>query len=159
MAALEINPLEHPAWPPAEAVPVLRFDQVTVRFDDKPALVDVSFEIYAGETRVVFGAAGSGKTVLLKTAIGLIRPDAGQVYLFGQNITTLREEDQYAWRQRVGVLFQEGGLFDSLTVEENVAYPPLYQRERKPAPSEVEAQVKEALTFVGLAQTMERYPA
>jgi len=162
MVVLKVNPMEQPGSLPStssQVAPLLRFKNVTVSFNDRPALIDVSFELPAGETRVVFGAAGSGKTVLLKTAIGLIRPDAGQVYLFGQNITTLREEDQYAWRQRVGVLFQEGGLFDSLTVEENVAYPLLYQRERKPAPSEVEAQVKEALTFVDLAQTMEKYPA
>jgi len=159
MAALEINPLEQPAGTSAEAVPVLRFDQVTVRFDDKPALVDVSFKVYAGETRVVFGAAGSGKTVLLKTAIGLIRPDGGRVYLFGQDITSLEEEQLFALRHRVGMLFQESALFDSLTVAENVAYPLLDQRDRKLPESEVQAAVKEALDFVGLGHVMDKHPS
>jgi phospholipid/cholesterol/gamma-HCH transport system ATP-binding protein len=74
---------------------VLRFDRATVRFDDKPALVDISFEVRAGETIVLYGAAGSGKTVLLKTAIGLICPEEGRTYLFGQDITGLREEELY----------------------------------------------------------------
>jgi phospholipid/cholesterol/gamma-HCH transport system ATP-binding protein len=131
-----------------------------VRFDDRAALVDVSFEVYAGETAVVSGAAGSGKTVLLKAAIGLIRPQAGDVYLFGQNITNLREEELFGLRRRVGVLFQEGALFDSLTVEENVAYPLLNQPNRRPSESgEVQARVKEALNFVALNNVLESYPS
>jgi phospholipid/cholesterol/gamma-HCH transport system ATP-binding protein len=97
------------------------------------------------------GAAGSGKTVLLKTAIGLIRHEGGRTYLFGQDITELPEEELYRLRRRVGVLFQEGALFDSLTVEENVAYPLLNQRDHEPPESEVQARVKEALAFVDLA--------
>jgi phospholipid/cholesterol/gamma-HCH transport system ATP-binding protein len=107
----------------------------------------------------LYGAAGSGKTVLLKAAIGLIRPDGGQTYLFGQDITRRPEEELYPLRHRVGVLFQEGALFDSLTVEENVAYPLVNQRDREPPESEVQARVKEALDFVDLAATMEKYPS
>ncbi len=102
---------------------LLRFENVGVRFEDVEALHDVSFEMCAGETRVVLGAAGSGKTVLLKTALGLIKPDAGRVFLFGQDITDVEERELFDVRSRVGVLFQEGGLFDSITVAENVAYP------------------------------------
>src|SRR5260370_4652133 len=111
---------------------VLRFDHVNVSFDDKPALSDISFEMKTGETIVLFGATGSGKTVLLKTAIGLIQPGAGQVYLLGRNIGDLPDEELFPLRQRVGMLFQEGALFDSLTVEENLAYPLIYQRDRQP---------------------------
>jgi phospholipid/cholesterol/gamma-HCH transport system ATP-binding protein len=151
---------------PAEASPgssyqqasVLRFDHVSVSFDDKPALSDISFEMKTGETIVLFGATGSGKTVLLKTAIGLIQPAAGQVYLLGRNIGQLPEEELFPLRQRVGMLFQEGGLFDSLSVEENVAYPLIYQRDRKPEESDVQARTKEALDFVDLGATIDKYP-
>ena len=94
-----------------------------MRFDEIVALDNVSFEMSAGETRVVLGAAGSGKTTLLKAAIGLIRPDSGRIFLLGQDITDLEERQLFDIRSGVGVLFQEGGLFDSITVEENVAYP------------------------------------
>lgn len=106
----------------------------------------------------MFGAAGSGKTVLLKTAIGLIRPDAGRVYLLGQDITGLDEEQLYPLRRNVGMLFQEGGLFDSLTVEENLAFP-LLERERKLQESEVRERVKEELDIVELAGNLEKYPS
>ena len=96
---------------------------MNLRFDEIVALDTVSFELHAGDTRVVLGAAGSGKTTLLKAAIGLIRPDSGKIYLFGQEITGLKEAQLFHIRSGVGVLFQEGGLFDSVTVEENVAYP------------------------------------
>src|ERR1019366_5177078 len=114
---------DHPA--------ILRFEDVSVRFDDTVALDGVSFDVRPGETRVILGAAGSGKTVLLKTAMGLQRADSGNVYLYGQNITRMPERDLFALRSRVGILFQEGGLFDSLTVEENVAYPLVNQKARK----------------------------
>ena len=107
---------------------LLRFENVNMRFEEIVALDSISFTLHAGETRVVLGAAGSGKTTLLKAAIGLIRPDAGKIYLFDQEITGLKEAQLFHIRAGVGVLFQEGGLFDSVTVEENVAYPLLNQR-------------------------------
>jgi phospholipid/cholesterol/gamma-HCH transport system ATP-binding protein len=142
----------------SSAVPVLRFAHVNVRLDERSALADVSFEIHTGETLVLYGAAASGKTVLMKTAIGLIQPDEGHVYLFGRDITTLREEEIFPLRYSVGMLFQEGGLFDSLTVEENVAYPLVNRRDRTPPESEVQASVKEALDFVGLGAAEQEYP-
>ena len=85
----------------------------------------------AGETRVVFGAAGSGKTMMLKTALGLQKADSGRVLLFGEDITGRKESALYPIRSKIGVLFQEGGLFDSLTIAENVAYPLLNQQARR----------------------------
>ena len=108
-------------------------------------MFDVSLAVKAGETVVLFGAAGSGKTVLIKTAIGLLRHEAGRVYLFGQDLTPLVEEELFALRRRVGVLFQEGALFDSLTVKDNVAFPLRNLRDGKAPESEVQARVKEAL--------------
>src|ERR1700761_1841917 len=107
---------------------LLQFVNVHLSFDEIVALDAVSFELHAGDTRVVLGAAGSGKTTLLKAAIGLISPDSGKIYLLGQEITGLKEAQLFQIRSGVGVLFQEGGLFDSITVEENVAYPLLNSR-------------------------------
>jgi phospholipid/cholesterol/gamma-HCH transport system ATP-binding protein len=130
--SLPDKPAEASSGSRSQAVSVLRFEHVNVSFDDKPALIDMSFEVKTGETIVLFGATGSGKTVLLKTAIGLIHPAAGRVYLFRQNIAELPEEELLPLRHRVGMLFQESALFDSLTIEENVAYPLLNRRDREP---------------------------
>jgi phospholipid/cholesterol/gamma-HCH transport system ATP-binding protein len=138
---------------------LLRFDKVSMRFDEIVALNGVSFELHAGDSRVVLGAAGSGKTTLLKAAIGLIRPDSGKIYLFGQEITGLKESQLFHIRAGVGVLFQEGGLFDSVTVEENVAYPLLNRTQNPETLAEAEPRVKEALRFVELEQTLEQYPS
>ncbi len=142
--------------------PVLEFERVTVGFDRGPkfkdeVLHDVGFRLEAGQTRVLLGAAGSGKSVLLKTALGLIRPDAGRVLLFGQDLTTLTEEEMFPLRQRAGIVFQEGALFDSLTAAENVAYG--LHREGSVAPEEDEQRVRQALRFVELEDMMEKLPA
>src|SRR5664279_4774382 len=102
----------------ANSESILRFDKVSVRFDEVLALDAISFELKKGETRIAFGAAGSGKSVMLKAALGLQRASSGRIYLFGQDITDLSEEQLYPIRAKVGVLFQEGGLFDSLTIED-----------------------------------------
>src|SRR6185369_4218764 len=101
--------------------PVLKFDHVTVSFDEEVALSDMSFETYEGESRVILGAAGSDKSVLLKAALGLVKPDSGKVYAFGKDLTTMREHDLFEIRSKMGMLFQESALFDSLNIEENVA--------------------------------------
>jgi len=141
--------------------PVLRFDGVTVRFDATTALDAVSFALLPGETRVILGAAGSGKSVLLKVAIGLLQASAGRVWLFGEDITNMSEEELFPLRSRVGVLFQEGGLFDSLTISENVAYPLVNQQKSatRPSASEVQQRVEEALCFVELNRTLEKFPS
>ncbi len=140
---------------------LLEFHEVSVKFGEEVALDRVSFEVKAGETRVVLGAAGSGKTVLLKTALGLLRPDSGSVILFGHDITRMKESDLFDLRSRVGILFQEGGLFDSLTIDENVSYPLLNQRTRKTAvdPEKAEQAVREALRFVELEHTLQQFPS
>jgi phospholipid/cholesterol/gamma-HCH transport system ATP-binding protein len=144
---------------PAGPECLLRFDKVSLRFEEIVALDSVTFELHAGDTRVVLGAAGSGKTTLLKAAIGLTCPDAGKIYLFGKEITHLKEAQLFELRSGVGVLFQEGGLFDSVTVEENVAYPLLNRTQHAESQDEVETKVKEALRFVELEQTLEQYPS
>jgi phospholipid/cholesterol/gamma-HCH transport system ATP-binding protein len=138
---------------------VLRFEHVTVRFNDLAALDDISFEMFSGETRVLFGAAGSGKTVLLKTALGLIRPDAGRIAVFGEDITDLKEHDLFRIRAKMGVLFQEGGLFDSLTIEENVGYPLVNLKGIDCPPERCRERVEEALRFVELEHTLEKLPS
>jgi phospholipid/cholesterol/gamma-HCH transport system ATP-binding protein len=150
----------------ASETPVVRFEDVSLHFGDTPALDHVSFEMQAGETRVVFGAAGSGKTQLLKVALGLVKPDSGRVFLFGTEITHLKERDLFDIRARVGILFQEGGLFDSLNIADNVAYPLLNQPALQQmvagnghAPVSIDDRVREALTFVELQQTLEKFPS
>jgi phospholipid/cholesterol/gamma-HCH transport system ATP-binding protein len=132
---------------------------VTVAFDDAPALADVSFAATRGETRVIFGSAGSGKTVLLKTSLGLLRPRKGKVFVFGQDISTLPEHELFAIRGKIGMLFQESALFDSLTIEENVAYPLLNQKYVDSKPEDVRPAVEEALNFVELGGTLEKFPS
>src|ERR1700722_8256221 len=133
---------------------VLKFDDVSLHFDEVAALDHVSFEMNAGATRVVLGAAGSGKTTMLKAAIDLVKPDSGHIFLLGQDVTQMTEHNLFDLRSKVGVLFQEGGLFDSVTVAENVAYPLENRRSGRVNPSEVETKVKDALRFVELEQTL-----
>jgi len=144
----------------AGALPsILRFENVTVRYDDVDALSDVSFESFEGESRVILGAAGSGKTVLLKTAMGLIKPDSGKVFAFGKDLSAMRERDLFDIRSKIGMLFQEGALFDSLNIEENVAYPLLNQSSIACPPDQVHPRVEEALQFVELGKTLEKFPS
>lgn len=140
-------------------IPVLQFDRVSVAFDETPALADVSFKAYEGDSRVILGATGSGKTVLLKTALGLQRPDSGTVYVFGQDIGRMRERDLFEIRSKMGMLFQESALFDSLNIEDNVSYPLLNQLSIHCPPEQVLPRVEEALKFVELEGTLERFPS
>ena len=137
----------------------LQFKDVSVAFEGERVLKNVSFEVPAGETRVLFGAAGAGKTVTLKTAMGLVRAESGQVLLLGNDIGTMTEEQMFDLRPRVGMLFQEGALFDSMTIEENVAYPLVNQKHDVPPPAEVNRRVREALRFVELEHTLEKFPS
>ncbi|MEO7651329.1 MAG: ATP-binding cassette domain-containing protein [Bryobacteraceae bacterium] len=141
------------------SVPALRFERVTVSFDGEPALRDVSFEVPNGETRILFGAAGSGKTVLLKTALGLTKPESGRVFLFGQEITDMPERELLSLRGKAGILFQESALFDSMTIEENVAYPLLNQPAIQCPQEDVTRRVTDALHFVDLDGTLQKFPS
>jgi len=148
---------------------ILRFEDVSLHFGATPALDHVSFQMSAGQTYVIQGAAGSGKTMLLKVAVGLVRPDSGRVWLFDQEITRLREQELFDLRARVGILFQEGGLFDSLTVAENVAYPLTNSRvlakqfqsqtTNGTGTRSIDERVRESLRFVELEETLDKFPS
>jgi phospholipid/cholesterol/gamma-HCH transport system ATP-binding protein len=125
-------------------------------FDGLPVLEDVSFSVAPGETRILLGPAGVGKSVLLKLTNGLLRPDQGSILLFGQEISTMPEEKLFPLRTRAGMVFQEGALFDSLTVRDNVAYQLI--AERVPD-GEIDRRVRDALRFVELEETFALYPA
>lgn len=143
----------------ALAESILRFDHVSVLYDGAHVLEDVSFTLAAGETRVILGAAGAGKTVLLKTALGLIQPDQGRVSLFNQEITGLREQQLFAIRAQVGMLFQESALFDSMTIAENVAYPLINQVGTRVPDDEVLPRVEAILKDVDLEHTLDKFPS
>ncbi len=138
---------------------LLWFDSVKVSFGDVAALDGVCFNVREGETRIVLGAAGSGKTVMLKTAMGLNRASAGKVTLLGEDITHKPENDLFAIRSKVGMLFQESALFDSMTIAQNVAYPLLNQQGERMPREKMEEAVRGSLRFVELEHTMLKYPS
>jgi len=139
----------------ADSGSVLEFRNVSVAFPGNPVLEDVSFSVKPNETRILLGPAGVGKSVLLKLANGLLRPDAGSIHLFGEDITGMPEYRLFDLRTRSGMVFQEGALFDSLTVRDNVGYQLIQERV---SDEEIDARVHEALRFVGLEQTFSLYP-
>jgi phospholipid/cholesterol/gamma-HCH transport system ATP-binding protein len=144
-----------PSAPAANSTPVVEFRNVSIAFEGPPVLQDVSFSVAPGETRILLGPAGVGKSVLLKLINGLLRPDQGSIQLFGEDISTMREEQLFPLRTRTGMVFQEGALFDSITVRDNVAYQLI--QERVPD-DEIDARVHQALTFVELDNTFDLFP-
>ncbi len=145
-----------PAASALAAAPVVAFRQVSIAFDGPPILEDIGFSLAPLETRILLGPAGVGKSVLLKLINGLLRPDLGSIRLFGEEISTMREEQLFPLRTRTGMVFQEGALFDSLTVRDNVGYQLI--QERVPD-EEIDERVHQALTFVELDNTFGFYPA
>jgi len=135
--------------------PVLDFRNVSISFPGNSVLEDVTFNVAPNETRILLGPAGVGKSVLLKLANGLLCPDSGSIHLFGREISAMPERDMFSLRTRTGFVFQEGALFDSLTVRDNVAYQ-LIQEEVDD--DEIDVRVRESLRFVGLEQTFSLYP-
>jgi phospholipid/cholesterol/gamma-HCH transport system ATP-binding protein len=155
------EPVAKPSIPPEQVDhdnkdPVVIFEDVSITFDVKPVLQDISFVVQRGETRIILGPAGGGKSVLMKLVNGLIRPDAGTIRVFGEDVTTMREVDLFKLRARIGMVFQESALFDSLSVEDNVAY---RLHEDHVPEQEAHERVIEALRFVELEQTIEKFPA
>jgi phospholipid/cholesterol/gamma-HCH transport system ATP-binding protein len=136
--------------------PVVVFEDVSIAFDRKPVLEDLSFSVQRGETRIILGPAGCGKSVLMKLTNGLIRPDSGTIRVFGENITTMSERNLYRLRSRIGMVFQESALFDSLSVEDNVAY---RLHEDHVPEEEAHKRVVEALEFVELEQAIDKFPS
>jgi phospholipid/cholesterol/gamma-HCH transport system ATP-binding protein len=152
-AAAPASPSPAPA-PKASPVVVLR--NVFLEFDGPPVLKDITFTVAPAETRILLGPAGVGKSVLLKLIIGLLRPQGGSVELFGEEISRIPEQKLFPVRARAGMVFQEGALFDSLSVRDNVAYQLI--QERVPD-DEIDARVHEELRFVGLEETFDLYPS
>jgi phospholipid/cholesterol/gamma-HCH transport system ATP-binding protein len=142
--------------PAPDSTPVVALRDVSVAFDGPSVLKQISFSVAPGETRILLGPAGVGKSVLLKAIIGLLRPQQGSVELFGQDITTMPEQDLFPLRARTGIVFQEGALFDSLTVRDNVAFQLIQERVLDEV---IDFRVREALSFVGLEQTFDLFPA
>jgi phospholipid/cholesterol/gamma-HCH transport system ATP-binding protein len=146
-----------PPVPVTAPVPAVEFQHVSLAFDDRIVLNDVSFSVAPGSMKILLGASGSGKTVLLKLILGLLRPDAGVISVNGRRIDNPDERDLLALRADIGMLFQENALFDSLTVAENVGYR-LYD-EGELSPAEVRHRVEEVLAFIGLLDFIDRMPA
>lgn len=142
--------------PPPHASPVVALRDVSISFDGPPVLSDISFTVAPAETRILLGPAGVGKSVLLKLILGLLRPQQGNIMLFGEDISRMPEEKLFSLRARAGFVFQEGALFDSLSVRDNVAYQLI--QERVPD-DEIDTRVHEALRFVGLAETFGLFPS
>lgn len=137
--------------------PIVVFDMVNLAFDEKVILRDVSFTLQTGHTKIFLGASGAGKSTILRLALGLLKPDGGQIFVNGEQIDRMREDDLMRVRADLGMVFQEGALFDSLTVRENVGYK-LYEELHWPV-EKADARVKEVLGFVGLGEFIDRMPA
>jgi phospholipid/cholesterol/gamma-HCH transport system ATP-binding protein len=134
----------------------IEFDKVAIAFDENVVLDGVSFQLAHGETKALFGVAGSGKSTLLKLAMGLLRPDSGRIFVLGEEVTRMSEQELFQLRRRVGIVFQESALFDSLKVYENVAFRLM---EEKISAEEIERRVREVLRFVELERTYDMRPS
>src|SRR5271163_5375499 len=133
------------------------FEDVALAFGDNKVLRGVSFRLARGETKALFGVAGSGKSLILKLTIGLIRPDSGRIVVLGQDVTQMREEDLFTLRSKIGMVFQESALFDSLSVRENVAY--RLTEEHGIYDEDIDRRVREVLRFVELEHTLDLFPS
>ena len=145
---------------PAATAPVelaVAFDRVSMAFDDNIVLKDVSFSVRAGQMLMLLGASGTGKSVVLKLILGLLKPDSGIIRVNGQRTDTMTEAELMAVRGDIGMLFQENALFDSLSVSENVGYR-LYEETDMPA-DQVRRRVEEVLGFIGLEEYIDRMPS
>ena len=137
--------------------PVVVFDQVQLAFDDKVILRNISFTLISGHTKIILGASGSGKSTTLKIITGLLRADSGVVWVNGQRVDQLSEKEMMNVRGDLGMIFQEGALFDSLTVRENVGYK-LYEESDMPL-GQAHRRVEEVLGWVGLGEYIDRMPS
>jgi phospholipid/cholesterol/gamma-HCH transport system ATP-binding protein len=151
------NTVPAPLEPTPASGDAIVFEEVALEFEDKPVLNGISFHLRQAETKVILGASGTGKSTILKLALGLLKPDAGRIFVLGEEITRMREEELFALRRQVGIVFQESALFDSLTVRENVAY--RLMEEHQAPPEEIEERVREVLRFVELENTLDLMPA
>jgi phospholipid/cholesterol/gamma-HCH transport system ATP-binding protein len=141
----------------AHGGPIIVFDGVNLAFDEKVILRDVSFTLQTGHTKIFLGASGAGKSTILRLALGLLKPDAGRIFVNGEQIDGMSEAELMHVRADLGMVFQEGALFDSLTVRENVGYK--LSDELQWEPDRVEARVTEVLGFIGLGDFADRMPS
>jgi len=137
--------------------PIIVFDKVCLAFDEKVILCDVSFTLQTGHTKIFLGASGAGKSTILRLALGLLKPDAGRIFVNGEEIDKMPEDQLMQVRADLGMVFQEGALFDSLTVRENVGYK-LFEELHWPI-EKADARVKEVLGFIGLTEFIDRMPS
>jgi phospholipid/cholesterol/gamma-HCH transport system ATP-binding protein len=155
---MAVETLQSPETRPRDAdQPAIALEHVSLAFDDKVILKDVSFSLLPGHTKIILGASGSGKSTILKLILGLLKPDGGKIYVNGQRADTMRERELMAVRADLGMVFQEGALFDSLTVAENVGYK-LFEETDLPI-EEVRRRVEEVLGFVRLREFIDRRPS
>jgi phospholipid/cholesterol/gamma-HCH transport system ATP-binding protein len=133
------------------------FEDVWVAFGQTQVLCGVSFKLPVGETKALFGVAGAGKSTILKLVLGLLKPDSGRIYVLGEDVTQMREQDLFGLRGRIGMVFQESALFDSLTVRENVAFRLIEEHGIYDDP--IDKRVRESLRFVELEHTVDLFPS
>src|SRR5271157_3002644 len=151
-------PLDSPSARSQEpAAYAIQFEDVAIEFEENEVLLGVSFSLPFGETKALFGVAGSGKSTILKLAMGLLKPDSGKVLVLGTDVTQTREQDLFDLRAKIGMVFQESALFDSLTVAENVAF--RLMEEHGVYDDEIDLRVREALRFVELEHTINMDPS
>ena len=137
--------------------PIIVLDKVNLAFDEKVILRDVSFTLQTGHTKIILGASGAGKSTILRLILGLLKPDSGRIFVNGEQIDGMSESELMRVRADLGIVFQEGALFDSLTVRENVGYK-LFEELNWP-PDRANARVAEVLGFIGLSDFIDRMPA
>ncbi|HEX8179440.1 MAG TPA: ATP-binding cassette domain-containing protein [Pyrinomonadaceae bacterium] len=138
------------------AVPAIEFQNVTLGFGDRTVLDNLSFKVLRGETKIILGGSGTGKSTTIKLVLGLLKPDEGRVFVNGEDITDYDEYEMMRVRKNIGMIFQEGALFDSLSVYENVAY---RLHEQGVSEDEVEQEVRRMLRFVNLEDAIDKMPA
>ena len=141
----------------AHGGPIVVFDHVSLAFDEKEILNDISFTLQTGHTKIFLGASGAGKSTILRLILGLLKPDAGQIIVNGERVDDMKEDQLMQVRGDLGMVFQEGALFDSLTVRENVGYK-LFEKS-KAAYDLANRRVEEVLGFVGLSEFIDRKPS
>jgi phospholipid/cholesterol/gamma-HCH transport system ATP-binding protein len=135
--------------------PLISFKDVRIGFDETDVLQGISFDVWPRETKVLLGESGTGKTLIMKLAAGLLRPDAGRVTVMGQDVGDMPEKELLNFRRHIGFVFQEGALFDSMTVAENVSF---RMDEEHVEESEIDTHVREALRFVEMEASLEKFP-
>jgi phospholipid/cholesterol/gamma-HCH transport system ATP-binding protein len=152
---LEPTDLEQAVDEPDRILPAIEFRDIHLSFDDRKILDGVSFVVRRGETKLILGRSGGGKSTIIRLILGLLKPDSGQILIDGEDVTDYTEEEMIPVRQKIGMVFQEGALFDSLSVYDNVAY---RLHEGGLDEAEVEREVRRMLSFVDLEDAIDKMP-